>query len=145
MERELDRAVAPLSVTLELAEAVVLKRGDRRVSPEEPGGRGRSLRATLCWMDPRPLDLSRVYWLQQQARRIACRVRSLDEALRFSDLAWEGVPSGQELSCNGIGRVAIETEEPIAYDPYVLSRQTGSFALVDPESHQTSAAGIIDA
>jgi hypothetical protein len=50
--------------------------------------------------------------------------------------------SGLEL--NEIGRVLIETAEPLAFDSYRANRATGGFILIDPISNLTLGAGLIE-
>jgi sulfate adenylyltransferase subunit 1 len=42
-----------------------------------------------------------------------------------------------------IGRIKFRTSEPIFYDTYRRNRNTGSFILIDPFTHQTLAAGML--
>jgi bifunctional enzyme CysN/CysC len=44
---------------------------------------------------------------------------------------------------NDIGRVEIETADPLFIDPYKINRATGSFILIDPDTNDTVAAGMI--
>jgi bifunctional enzyme CysN/CysC len=44
---------------------------------------------------------------------------------------------------NEIGRVVITTVKPIFFDSYKKNRNTGSFVLIDPVSHNTCAVGMI--
>jgi len=44
---------------------------------------------------------------------------------------------------NEIGRVVITTVKPLFFDPYKKNRNTGSFVLIDPVSHNTVAVGMI--
>jgi predicted Fe-Mo cluster-binding NifX family protein len=44
---------------------------------------------------------------------------------------------------NDIGTVAVETDRAIFFDAYAQSRRTGSFILIDPDTNNTVAAGMI--
>jgi sulfate adenylyltransferase subunit 1 len=48
-----------------------------------------------------------------------------------------------ELGLNDIGAVRIRLAEPVAADPYSVSRSTGAFLLVDEVSGATVAAGMV--
>ena len=54
---DLDEAIAPLSVTLVLDRELDISRGDLIAAAEAPATVARGLRASLVWMDQRPLDL----------------------------------------------------------------------------------------
>ena len=68
-------------------------------------------------------------------------VESLDDLLDVETLDRNGAPASFGL--NDIGRVTLKTLEPIFADPYAVSRDTGSFILIDGSSHQTVAAGMV--
>ncbi len=41
--------------------------------------------------------------------------------------------------------MTLRTSEPIAFDPYVRNRRTGSFILIDEATNATAGAGMIAA
>jgi hypothetical protein len=47
------------------------------------------------------------------------------------------------LELNSIGVVEVETTRPLFLDTYAAQRTTGSFILIDAESHATVAAGMV--
>ena len=50
----------------------------------------------------------------------------------------------KEFNMNDIGRIKFRTSEPIFYDTYRRNRNTGSFILIDPFTHQTLKAECLD-
>ena len=44
---------------------------------------------------------------------------------------------------NDIGRISLRTSKPIIKDPYQNNRTTGSFILIDEQTNETVAAGMI--
>ena len=44
---------------------------------------------------------------------------------------------------NEIGRVKLRTTVPLFADPYSINRNTGSLILIDEETNNTVAAGMI--
>jgi sulfate adenylyltransferase subunit 1 (EFTu-like GTPase family) len=44
---------------------------------------------------------------------------------------------------NDIGRITLRTAVPLIHDSYRRNRNTGSFVLIDPGTHETVAAGMI--
>ena len=55
----------------------------------------------------------------------------------------EDVPGPERLELNDIGVVRLRLSEPLAVDPYVQSRETGAFILIDEASNDTVAAGTV--
>jgi bifunctional enzyme CysN/CysC len=47
------------------------------------------------------------------------------------------------LELNQIGPVVVTASKPVAFDPYVDNRFTGSFIVIDPATNFTSGAGMI--
>ena len=59
------------------------------------------------------------------------------------DLDQVQIVPGDDLALNDIGRVRLRTAEPIVAEPYARHRRTGAFLLIDSQSGQTLAAGMI--
>ena len=52
-------------------------------------------------------------------------------------------PGDKEFKMNDIGKVRIRTNQPLMVDPYRENRTTGSIILVDDNTNETVAAGMI--
>jgi sulfate adenylyltransferase subunit 1 len=50
---------------------------------------------------------------------------------------------GDTLKLNGIARISLNVQQPLAADSYDAIRSTGAFILIDEVTHQTVAAGMI--
>ncbi len=57
------------------------------------------------------------------------------------ELVLRDAPDALEL--NQIGRISVQTAQPIAADDYNINRDTGSFLLIDPQGGNTLAAGLV--
>ena len=125
----------------ELADEIDVSRGDMIVSAADaPERRGR-FRATLCWLDERPLDRRRTYVLRHTTREVRARVDRLDHLWNVS--TQEAEPAPDALAMNDIGQATITLAQPIAADRYDDNRATGSFILIDEATNGTVAAGMI--
>jgi sulfate adenylyltransferase subunit 1 len=49
----------------------------------------------------------------------------------------------KEFALNDIGCIRLRTSSPIFFDEYAKNRTTGSFVLVDEQTNNTVAAGMI--
>jgi sulfate adenylyltransferase subunit 1 (EFTu-like GTPase family) len=47
------------------------------------------------------------------------------------------------LALNEIGRVVVDLDQPVAFDPYRKNRATGSFVIIDRLTNRTVGAGMI--
>jgi sulfate adenylyltransferase subunit 1 len=109
-------------------------------SAERPATLQKTVEADLCWLSEEPLDLRRRYWLKHTTRQVAARVTKIDSLL---DINTQERHAGDTLSLNGIARVTLNVQQPLAADAYDHIRATGAFILIDEVSHQTVAAGMI--
>ncbi|MBK4734356.1 sulfate adenylyltransferase subunit 1 [Noviherbaspirillum pedocola] len=136
----LDVAVAGQSVTLLLNEYVDISRGDMLVAAEAPATLLKTVNADICWLSEEPLEMRRKYWLKHTTRQVAAKVAKIDSLL---DINTQERHAGDSVTLNGIARVAINVQQPLAADGYDRIRSTGSFILIDEVTHQTVAAGMI--
>jgi sulfate adenylyltransferase large subunit len=144
---DLDEAVAPLSVTLVLDREVDISRGDL-IAGALIDGVGtaptvaRSVKASLVWMDQRPLDTNRRYLLKHASHTVPAVVSSVDHRVDLGAFRHESAPT---LRMNDIGAVSLHLLRAIAVDLYRDNRSTGSLILIDPETNATVAAGMVTA
>ncbi|GGI15818.1 sulfate adenylyltransferase subunit 1 [Oxalicibacterium faecigallinarum] len=136
----LNEAVAGQSVTLLLDEYVDVSRGDTLAEAARPAALLKTVDADICWLSEEPLDLRRKYWLKHTTRQVAARVTKIDSLL---DINTQERHNAEEVKLNGIARVSINVQQPLAADAYDASRATGAFILIDEVTHQTVAAGMI--
>ena len=140
MDGELDGASASDAVTVVLADAIDVSRGDIISSPEKPPRRADAFAAHLVWMSESPLLPGRTYLLKAGAQTVGAMVTELKYRIdidSFDHLA------AKELHLNEIAFVNVATAEPIGFDPYDEGRETGGFILIDRHSNATVAAGLI--
>jgi sulfate adenylyltransferase large subunit len=139
---DLDEAVAPLSVTLVLDRELDISRGDLIAAAEAPATVARGVKASLVWMDQRPLDLNRRYLLKHTSHTVAAFLSSIDYRVDLSTLTREPALA---LRMNDIGAVSLHLLRPIAVDLYQENRNTGALILIDAETNRTVAAGMVTA
>jgi sulfate adenylyltransferase subunit 1 (EFTu-like GTPase family) len=121
-EGDIDRAFAPMSVTLTLEDELDISRGD--LIAAGPVEIGRRFDADIVWMDERPLDPGRPYLLKHGTRIVSAEIN-------------------QPFTLNQIGRATVSVARALAFDSYRADRATGSFILIDPATNFTAGAGMI--
>ena len=140
--RELHEAFAGQAVTLELADDIDISRGDLICRPHNRPHVGQDIDAMVCWLSSdAQLTPGARYTLQHTTRSTRAVVRELDYRLDVNTLHRDESAGG--LSLNEIGRVRLRTQQPLLFDSYRRSRDTGSFVLVDESTNNTVAAGMI--
>jgi bifunctional enzyme CysN/CysC len=134
-------AVAPVSVSISLDQQIDISRGDMIVAAEHPPAVSRRFIATLFWMGDTPFVQACAYALKHTTNQVRAEVTKIISKLDIDCL--EPIETGT-ITVNDIGRVEIETRQPLFCDRYTQIRETGSFILIDPATHQTVAAGMIE-
>lgn len=137
----LDEAFPPMSVTLLLTDDCDLSRGDMIVPADQLPQVDQNLQATLCWFNERPLQPSGKYLLLHTTREVRCAIKSVDFILDINTLQPD--TTREIVGMNDIVQVQLRTAQPIFFDPYQRNRQTGSFILIDENTNETVAAGMI--
>lgn len=137
-------AVAPLSVSISLADDIVIGRGDVVVSGVEAAHvpvLAREIEATVCWFGDTPLRAGDRVALKHTASTVRATVQALHSRLDPETLDEQDQPV--ELTLNDIGTVTLRTSSVILADPYTDNRDAGAFILIDETSNDTVGAGTI--
>ncbi len=122
---DLSEAVAPMSVTLTLDREIDLSRGGMLTHGRAPET-ARRIEAQAVALQPAGVRTGRTYLLKHMAQTTPAIVLA------------------GNLDMNEIGEVVIETTRPLYFDAYRENRLSGAFVLIDRESNNTIAAGMIE-
>jgi len=129
-----------MSVTVCLENELDISRGDMLVSPLNAPHVSRRFEASLVWMNQAALEIKRPYLLKHTTQQTGCAITAIRHKVDINTL--QKVDASQ-LQMNEIGAVAVETNKPLFFDPYLRNRATGAFILIDPITNETMAAGMI--
>lgn len=132
-------AVAGDAVTLVLDRQVDIARGDLIVSIDAQPMQGLAFEAQLVALQPDGIEPGKRYWLKSGSRR----QRVLVEPAQQLDLKSGKWNPAERLPMNGIGKVRLSFEEQAVFDTYEQNRSTGAFILIDPDTNNTVAGGMI--
>ena len=130
----------PQSLTVTLEDEIDISRGDMLVHADNMPRVERHFEAMLVWMDEKTMDLSSQFYIKHTTNNTKARIDEVKYRVDVNTLQKSEV---EEFRLNDIGRVVITTTKPLYFDPYRLNRQTGSFVLIDPVTHNTCAVGMI--
>jgi sulfate adenylyltransferase large subunit len=137
---DLERAHAPMSVTVLLEDEIDISRGDMLAPALQTPHISRRIDAMLVWMNHQALEADRTYLLKHTAQTVRATVNRVKYRVNVNTLDHETTTT---LALNEIGAVALETHRPLFFDSYDENRITGAFILVDPVTNETIAAGMI--
>ncbi len=137
---ELDYAFPPQSVTVTLEDEIDISRGDMLVHPDNLPRVERQFEAMLVWMDENDMNLSSQFYIKHANNNTKARIDAVKYKVDVNTLEKSNI---ERFQLNEIGRVVITTTKPLFFDPYKKNKQTGSFILIDPVTHNTCAVGMI--
>jgi sulfate adenylyltransferase subunit 1 len=141
LDGELPRCGAGRSAGVVLDRMLDVSRGDWLLAPGSVPA-ARVLRATLAWLDTEPAVPGRRYLLRHGHRWVQARLRAVHHRLDIHTLARD---EAAQLQVKDIGEVEFELQQPLPLLPYAHSRVGGALIVVDPASHRTSGALLVQA
>ncbi len=130
----------PLPVTVELENEVDVSRGDMICHVNNQPRIDHQFEAMVVWMAGQKLAVNRQYLIKHLTRTVPATVTRLLYQVDVNTLHRR---ESDALGLNEIGRCSIETARPLIFDAYKRNRSTGAFILIDRQSYNTVAAGMI--
>ncbi|MEH2530693.1 bifunctional enzyme CysN/CysC [Bradyrhizobium sp. AZCC 1614] len=137
---EQDHAAAGQSVTLMLADEIDVSRGDVLTAGGPPLVSDQ-LAAHLVWFDGDAMLPGRRYVLKCGTASTGAVISTLKHRVAIDTMEHQAAIT---LATNEIGYVNLSLDRPLVCEAYREDRELGSFILIDPISHRTAAAGMID-
>ena len=139
-DRDIDRAFAPMAITITTEDEIDISRGDMIVHTDNLPNVSNILKVMLVWMDEEPMELNKSY----DIKRSASLVNGIIERVNYKvDInSYERVEV-DKLKLNDIASCRMKLTRPIAVDSYKDNRQTGSFIIIDRFTNRTVGAGMI--
>jgi sulfate adenylyltransferase subunit 1 len=140
-QTEVDEAHAGEPVVIHLTEDFDLSRGSSIVPASQTPAVENTIEATLCWMDNKPFQSGQKLLLQQNSFRSKAVIKEVDATIDIH--SFEDKESDGTINLNDFCKVTIKTAEAISYDAYKKNRKTGAFILINENTNNTVAAGVI--
>lgn len=134
-----DQACEGQPVIVETEDDLDISRGDLLVNPASPAQVSNHFEATVCWMGEAP-SARKAYLMRLTTREVPCSIERVKH--RVDVESYQPVEATQ-LTSNDIASVVLRTGSLVALDLFEDNLATGSLLLIDPDTHQTVAAGIV--
>jgi len=135
-----ESAEAGDNVALTFVEPVIVERGDLLCAPAEPAHLTPVFNADVFWLGREPLAVGQRFELRVGTRAVAARVAAIIHALDVDRLA---PAMARDIATNGLGRVTLRCDLPVALDDAKDCFETGRFVLADRGA--IVGGGLIDA
>jgi bifunctional enzyme CysN/CysC len=129
-----------MAVTLTLTDEIDISRGDIICRTDSPTEQADQFQAQIIWMDESKLFPGRQYILKTINTSATASITTLKHRVDINDFS---EVAAKTLQLNEIGMANISLSKPIAFDAYQDNRQTGSFILIDRQTHATVGAGTL--
>ncbi len=137
-----EEAIPQLSYSLTLADEIDTSRGGMIVKASEPVETNQEFDAMICWFaDKKTLKPRSRFHLRHTTNEVRAVVTDILYKVNISTL--QKSQESKEFSLNDIGSIRLRVSAPIFFDSYGKNRTTGSFVLVDEQTNNTVAAGMI--
>jgi len=134
-------AFSPMSVTMTLEDELDISRGDMLVRPNNVPNVAQDLDVMVCWMSQQKLAGRTKLLVKHTTKECQAMVKEILYRVNVNTLhREEGV---SEIGMNDIARISLRTAQPLFMDAYRRNRQTGSIILIDPNTNETVAAGMV--
>lgn len=142
MDGELAEAFAPMSVAVTLNDEIDISRGDMIVKPNNPPEPTQDIEAMICWFSSEKKLAGRgKYTIRHTERECKAIVSEVKYKVNINTL--HKIEDDLVFSLNDIGRISLRTSAPLIADSYKRNRISGSFVLIDEQTNETVAAGMI--
>jgi sulfate adenylyltransferase subunit 1 len=141
-ETEVEEAHAGEPVIIHLEDEIDISRGSTIVPIQNQILAENSFEAVVCWMDNKSFQPGQKLLLQQNSFRTKAVIKEVDNKINIHNFQSE--ESDGTLHLNDFCKVTIKTAEPLAFDTYKQNRKTGSFILINENTNNTVAAGVIE-
>lgn len=128
-------------VVLHLEDDLDISRGNTIVPKGELPQTEKSVEATICWMDNAPFDLGQKFLLQQNSFRTKAVIKAVHSKIDIH--SFQDLESTGNLHLNELAKVSIKTAEALSFDSFKQLPKTGAFILINENTNQTVAAGVI--
>jgi bifunctional enzyme CysN/CysC len=133
-------ATAGDAIAVELVPDLDVSRGDLLEASQDRVALADRFSVDAVWMGEAELAHGRSYLLVCGPTVVPAVVTSVRHRL---DVATGREEAARVLGLNDVGHLEIATDRPVALEPYIRSRDTGGFVLVDRVSADTVAAGMV--
>ncbi|MFU8847763.1 MAG: sulfate adenylyltransferase subunit 1 [Opitutales bacterium] len=142
MNGELEEAFTPMSVAITLEDEIDISRGDMITKPNNPPQPRQDVEAMICWFSSvKQLAGRGKFVLRHTTKEVKAIVTEVKYKVNINTL--HKIEDDLVFSLNDIGRISLRTSAPIIADSYKANRITGSFVLIDEQTNETVAAGMI--
>lgn len=140
--KDVEEVYAPYPAIIHLEDDIDIPRGTTIAKVGRETIVSDEFTAIICWMDDRKsLSTKERFLLQHNSKLTRAIIKEVISVMDVHTL--EFVEPKDKIKVNDICKVVVKTSESICYDPIYKFRFTGGFILIDENTNNTIAGGVI--
>lgn len=140
-EQEVEEAYAPMSISITLEDDIDISRGDMIVKKNNQPEMEQEFDVMLCWLNNDPAKPRAKYSIIHTSKEERAIIKEVVYKMNIN--TFERDSEDKDLSMNDIARVKLRTTRRLMLDSYRDNRNTGSIILIDENTNETVAAGMV--
>ncbi|GCC50623.1 sulfate adenylyltransferase subunit CysN [Chryseotalea sanaruensis] len=140
-EDKVESAFAPMSVTMTLEDEIDISRGDIIAKINNHPQSDQDIDVMVCWMNQKPTAVNARLLVRHTNKEVKVVLKEIQYKLDINSL--QRIENAEYLNMNDIARIRIRTAQALQYDSYRKNRITGSLILIDEQTNETVASGMI--
>lgn len=140
-EQEVQEAYAPMSISMTLEDDIDVSRGNMIVRKNNQPEMEQEFDVMLCWLNNDPAKPRAKYTIVHTSHEERALIKEVVYKMDIN--TFERDKTDQDLAMNDIARVKIRTTRRMMLDTYRENRNTGSIILIDENTNETVAAGMV--
>jgi len=140
-EKEVEEAFAPMSISITLEDDIDVSRGDMIVKKNNQPEGEQEFDVMLCWLNNDSAKPRAKYTVMHTSNQQRAMIK--DVIYKIDINTYNRNTEDKDLSMNDIARATIRSTHRLMIDSYRDNRNTGSIILVDENTNETVAAGMI--
>lgn len=141
-QQEVEEAFPPQAAIIHLADDLDISRGNTIVRSDNLPSISQDLEAILCVTDNADFRAGGKFLLQHNSALVKCAIRAIEYKLDIE--TYDRIPNPDAVKLNDLIKVRLRTAEPLAFDAYCKNRRTGAFILINENTGQTVAGGMLE-
>ncbi len=141
LDKELEEAYAPMSVSITLEDDIDISRGDMIVRSNNKPEATQDIEVMLCWLHNNAAKPRAKYTIKHTSNDQKAMLKEV--IYKYNINTFKRDTEDKELKMNDICKVKLRTTKPLMVDSYRENRTTGSIILIDDATNETVAAGMI--
>ena len=140
-EKEVEEAYAPMSISMTLEDDIDISRGNMIVRKNNQPELEQEFDVMLCWLNNDPAKPRAKYTIKHTSNEERAMIKEVVYKMDIN--TFERDSEDGDLGMNDIARVKIRTTRRLMLDAYRDNRNTGSIILIDENTNETVAAGMV--